>query len=81
MIFMDKLAIAIATFDKSSVLRNLQPNPWMPKRTFAAIAGYAVAVDDTYLWGGLCHACTRSLLGFLLMTKAPAGGKRIGPLG
>ncbi len=43
---MHELAVAIAAFDPAAVLGDLQPDTWMPKRTFAAVTGHTPSIYD-----------------------------------
>lgn len=43
---MDQFGIAVWAFDPSMLFRDLQPDAWMPKRTFATITGNAVFSND-----------------------------------
>jgi hypothetical protein len=73
MVFVDELAIAIATFDPAYVLGDLQPDTRVAQGPFAAVTGNAIGVDDFCL-RGLLHLCILALAaGF--MAKVQHRGK------
>lgn len=49
--------VAIRAFNKAFVLRDHQPNAWMPQSSFAAVAGELITFDN-FCFRRLCrHRC------------------------
>ena len=54
-VLVNQFRVAIRALDPPEIVRDLQPDTRVPKRAFAAVTGYAVAINDAGLRCRGCH--------------------------